>query len=64
MNNKASNPTSNTPTALASWMRGLARELEHQGCDAQALFSEAGLDFALLDEPEARYPVPQTTLLW
>lgn len=61
---KASNPAGNTPTALASWMRGLARELEHQGCDAQALFSEAGLDFALLDEPEARYPVPQTTLLW
>ena len=46
MNNKASNPTSNTPTALASWMRGLARELEHQGCDARALFNEAGLDFA------------------
>ncbi|VWX34414.1 Transcriptional Regulator, AraC family protein [Limnobacter sp. 130] len=61
---KASNLPSNTPTALASWMRGLAREIEHQGCDAHALFSEAGLDFDLLDSPEARYPVPQTTLLW
>lgn len=64
VNNKASNSANNTPTALASWMRGLARELEHQGCDASALFNEAGLDFALLDSPEARYPVPQTTVLW
>lgn len=60
----ASSSPGNTPTALASWMRGLARELEHQGCNARALFEEAGLDFALLDLPEARYPVPQTTLLW
>ncbi|MDP3187232.1 AraC family transcriptional regulator [Limnobacter sp.] len=64
MNNKASNPTMNTPTALASWMRGLARELALQGCDAQALFAQVGLDFSLLDSPEARYPVHQTTLLW
>jgi hypothetical protein len=55
---KASNPAGNTPTALASWMRGLARELEHQGCDAQALFSEAGLDFALLDKHVTQYPKP------
>lgn len=45
-------------------MRGLARELEHQGCDARAFFEEAGLDFSLLDSPEARYPVAQTTALW
>jgi AraC-like DNA-binding protein len=64
MNNKASNSTMNTPTALASWMRGLARELELQGCDAQALFARVGLDFSLLSSPEARYPVHQTTLLW
>lgn len=64
MNNKASNSTTNTPTALASWMRGLARELELQGCNAPEMFAQAGLNFALLDSPEARYPVPQTTLLW
>ena len=45
-------------------MRGLARELEQQGCNAQALFDQAGLDFKLLDSPEERYPVPHTTLLW
>lgn len=64
MNNKASNSTTSTPTALASWMRGLARELELQGCNAPSLFARVGLDFALLDSPEARYPVHQTTLLW
>jgi len=64
MNNKASNLNNTVPTALASWMRGLARELEQQGCNPAVLFNEAGLDFALLDSPEARYPVPQTTQLW
>ncbi|HEX4857078.1 MAG TPA: AraC family transcriptional regulator [Limnobacter sp.] len=64
MNHKASTSGSPTPTALASWMRGLARELEQQGCDAKLLFEEAGLDFSLLDSPEARYPVASTTLLW
>jgi len=64
MNNKASNSTANNPTALASWMRGLARELELQGCNAHLLFEDCGLDFASLDSPEARYPVAQTTRLW
>lgn len=64
MNNKASNPTINTPTALASWMRGLAQELAQQGHNPQSLFEEAGLDYGLLEHPEGRYPVPQTTLLW
>lgn len=64
MNQKASNSSTNTPTALASWMRGLARELEHQGCNPALLFEQAGLDFSQLDSPEARYPVALTTLLW
>lgn len=64
MNKKASHTAENPPTALASWMRGLARELEQQGCQAQTLFEQAGLDFSLLEAAEARYPVPQTTRLW
>lgn len=64
MNSKESNPADVNPTALASWMRGLARELEQQGCNAPALFEESGLDFSLLDSPEARYPVARTTVLW
>lgn len=64
MNNKASSSSNHNPTALASWMRGLARELEQQGCNAPALFEEAGLDFNLLESSEARYPVTRTTRLW
>ncbi|HEX4844430.1 MAG TPA: AraC family transcriptional regulator [Limnobacter sp.] len=52
------------PTALASWMRGLAQELEQRGLDAPALFEQAGLEHAQLDAPEARYPVSNTTTLW
>lgn len=54
----------NAPTALASWMRGLARELELRNLTAPALFAEAGLDHTLLDSSEARYPVIATTQLW
>lgn len=64
MNHKASNSNNMPPTALASWMRGLARELEQQGCNPAVMFAQSGLDFSLLESPEARYPVPQTTLLW
>lgn len=52
------------PTALASWMRGLARELELRGLQPALLFEEVGLDPALLDQSEARYPVARTTKLW
>ncbi|MCQ8895276.1 AraC family transcriptional regulator [Limnobacter humi] len=55
---------SDTPTALTSWMRGLARELELRGLSSSALFAEVGLDHSLLDNPEARYPVVDTTRLW
>ncbi len=68
MNNKASTPISipsnHVPTALASWMRGLANELKSQGLDPAPLFAQANLDIALLDQPEARYPVANTTQLW
>lgn len=55
---------SDTPTALTSWMRGLARELELQGLSPAELFNAVGLDPSLLDNPEARYPVADTTRLW
>ena len=64
MNNKASTSTNHVPTALASWMRGLANELKSQGLDPAPLFAQADLDITLLDHPEARYPVPNTTQLW
>ncbi len=45
-------------------MRGLAQELNQRGLDAAHLFQQAGLDPTLLEHPEARYPVSNTTALW
>ncbi|HEX5484882.1 MAG TPA: AraC family transcriptional regulator [Limnobacter sp.] len=58
------NKLGNTPTALSSWMWGLAQELIQRGLDAKTLFEQCGLDFALLNQPEARYTVAKTTDLW
>lgn len=51
-------------TAIASWVRAIQRALIDAGCDADPLLRRAGLDPALLDDPEARYPVAGTTQLW
>lgn len=53
-----------TATALTSWARAIKRALEAAGCDAAALFREAGLDPRALDDPTARYPIENTTRLW
>jgi AraC-like DNA-binding protein len=45
-------------------MRGLALQLKHLGHPPEQLFAEAGLDYALMEHPEARYPVVNTTRLW
>ncbi len=42
----------------------MAKALEARGFDAPRLFERAGLDFAALDDPDARYPVRATALLW
>ena len=42
----------------------MSRALETRGCDAEPLFVRAGLDFAAIQAPEARYPVRTTALLW
>ena len=42
----------------------MAKALEARGFDAAPLFARAGLDFAALDDPEARFPVRTTALLW
>jgi AraC-like DNA-binding protein len=57
-------PAPRDPTSLSSWGLAMARALQTRGCDAQALFSRAGLDFAALDDPEARYPAQPTAELW
>jgi AraC-like DNA-binding protein len=52
------------PTSLTSWGLAMAKALEARGHDAPRLFARAGLDFTALDDPEARYPVRATALLW
>jgi AraC-like DNA-binding protein len=52
------------PSTLASWTRALRRQLDALGLDSAALCREAGLDPALLDDANARYPLHATTRLW
>lgn len=51
-------------STLASWSRAVRRALREAGCDAEALFREAGLDPERLDDPQARYPIARSTKLW
>lgn len=53
-----------TTTVLSSWARAIRRALDRAGLDSAALFAAAGLDPAALDDPNARYPLAQTTRLW
>ncbi|HSC85290.1 MAG TPA: AraC family transcriptional regulator [Pseudomonas sp.] len=52
------------PSTLASWTRALRRQLDSLGQDSAELCRTAGLDPALLDDPNARYPLGATTRLW
>lgn len=51
-------------STLASWTRALRRQLDSLGLDSAALCREAGLDPALMDDSNARYPLHATTRLW
>lgn len=51
-------------TSLASWMRALDATLRRRGVASQPLFEQAGMDHAALTDPNARYPLAQTTRLW
>jgi AraC-like DNA-binding protein len=53
-----------TATALTSWAKAIRKALEAAGHDAKPLFAKAGLDMAALEDPNARYPVENTSRLW
>lgn len=53
-----------TATTLTSWSRAVRRALDNHGCDSAALFAQAGLDLAALNDPTARYSLSSTTKLW
>lgn len=52
------------PTSISAWARCIAAVLEDSGCDAEAAFREAGLDWSLVHKPYARYPVRGMQRLW
>ena len=52
------------PTSLASWTRALRKQLDALGLDSAQLCQEAGVDPALMEHPNARYPLSATTRLW
>lgn len=51
-------------TSLTSWAKAIKVTLDMQGIDSTDLFDKAGLDMALLKDPNARYPLEGTTQLW
>lgn len=51
-------------TVLSSWGRAIRRALDQAGVDSTHLFAEAGLDVTALADPDARYPLANTTRLW
>lgn len=51
-------------TSLASWAKAIKSTLDARGIDSAALFRQAGLDLSALNDPNARYPLENTTRLW
>lgn len=51
-------------TTLATWAGAISRALADSGVDAQALFTEVGVDYALVNRPDKRIPVADMTRLW
>jgi AraC-like DNA-binding protein len=56
--------TVRTPSALASWARTVLEAARTAGVDTDTLLVSAGLEPALLDDPDARIPVPVMARLW
>ncbi|MGH8353182.1 MAG: AraC family transcriptional regulator [Pseudomonas sp.] len=51
-------------TTSSSWALGIVQALEMGGVDCRSLFPELGLDYAALDDPDARFPQDGMTRLW
>ena len=43
---------------------GIVKALEMDGLDCRVLFKQLGLDYAALDDPDARFPQDSMTRLW
>jgi len=51
-------------STMTSWVRMIWDALRIDGIDAVGLFREVGLDPRLLVDPDARYPMAKTVMLW
>jgi AraC-like DNA-binding protein len=51
-------------TTSAAWVRSIVDLLENARLDVAAIFAEAGLDLATLNEPHSRYPSDGLSRLW
>ena len=56
--------TSSHFSALSSWVLLIAKAIDSYGCDSRALFASAGLDYAKLGDPVARFSNPAVRRLW
>lgn len=51
-------------TTLNTWGIAIARTLDARGLDSATLFVRAGMDIAILRDPNGRYPVSKMATLW
>jgi AraC-like DNA-binding protein len=57
-------PISSQSSCAAFWVKGIAEALQLEGLDLTALFAEANLDLAALNDPDARFASDSVSLLW
>ena len=51
-------------TTSSNWALGIVQALEMGGVDCRTIFPELGLDYAALEDPDARFPQDGMTRLW
>ena len=61
---RSSPPNVDRRTNAAFWVTGIADALAIEQLDVPGLFRDAGLNFAALDDPDARFAIDQINLLW
>ena len=51
-------------TSSTTWVRGVVEMFAAEGVDVAALFAEAGLERAVLDDPDGRFEIDELSHLW
>jgi AraC-like DNA-binding protein len=55
---------SDQSSCAAFWVKGIAEALKTEGLDVAALLDDAGLEAALLSDPDSRFPTERVSALW